>query len=219
MREKIAAFLDNDSPFGRAMGTCGVLIGANLMFLIFSFPIITAGPALIALFTITLKMLRGGDGLNPVVEFWRAFKSNFRQGMLVWIIFLLILFIAVSDIRFLVDSTGFMRYFKYMVYFVSGAFLVFFVHLLPVIAAFRDTLPHLSRNALYFTAKNPARALLVTALFIGPMIFTYADLQRLPLYAFLWVVCGFSLTAFAISKLLIKDFNRFLPEIPQDPKE
>ena len=105
---------------------------------IFSFPIIPAGPALIALFTITLKMLRGGDGLNPVVEFWRAFKSNFRQGMIVWLIFLLIAFIAISDIRFLVDSTGFMRYFKYMVYFVSGAFLVFFVHLLPVIAAFRE---------------------------------------------------------------------------------
>ena len=164
-------------------------------------------------------MNRGQNDQNFVKEFWRAFKENFKQGMIVWIIFLLILFIAASDIRFLVDSEGIMRYFKYMVYFVSGAFLVLFVHLVPVIAAFRDTLPHLVRNALYFAAKNPARALLVTALFIGPMIFTYADLQRLPLYAFLWVVCGFSLTAFAISKLLIKDFNRFLPEIPQDPKE
>ena len=219
MREKIAAFLDNDSPFGRAMGKSGLIIGANLMFLIFSFPLITAGPALIALFTVTLKMNRGQNDQNPVKEFWRAFKENFMQGMIVWIIFLLILFIAVSDIRFLVDSEGIMRYFKYMVYFVSGAFLVLFVHLVPVIAAFRDTLPHLVRNALYFAAKNPARALLVTALFVGPMIFTYADLQRLPLYAFLWVVCGFALTAFIISKLLIKDFNRFLPEIPQDPKE
>ena len=82
MREKIAAFLDNDSAFGRAMGKCGLLIGANLMFLVFSFPVITAGPAFIALFTITLKTLRGQD-VSPVKEFWRAFKANFRQGMLI----------------------------------------------------------------------------------------------------------------------------------------
>ncbi len=219
MREKIAAFLDNDSPFGQAMGKCGLLIGANLMFVLFSFPLITAGPALIALFTVTLKILRGRSDQNPFGEFWRAFKSNFKQGTLITLISFLIIFIVISDVRFLVDSAGFMRYFKYMVYLVSGLLLVLLVHLLPVTAAFADTLPHLFRNAFYFAAKNPARALLCAAIFVGPMILTYADLQRLPLYAFLWVMCGFSLTALAISKLLIKDFNRFLPEIPQDPKE
>ena len=218
MREKIAAFLDNDSAFGRAMGKCGLLIGANLMFLVFSFPVITAGPAFIALFTITLKMLRGQD-VSPIREFWRAFRANFRQGMVIWLIFLVIVFIAVTDVRFLVDSTGFLKYFKYMVYFVSGFALVIFVHLLPVTAAFNGKLPRLLANAFYFAAKNPARALFCAALFVGPMILTYMDLRRLPLYAFLWVMCGFSLVALAISKCLIKDFNRFLPEIENDPEE
>ncbi len=218
MRERITAFLDNDSAFGRAMGKCGLLIGANLMFIIFSFPVITAGPALIALFTITLKMLRGQD-VSPIREFWRAFKANFRQGMIIWLLFLLLAFIAVSDVRFLVDSTGIMRYFKYMVYFVSGFALVIFVHLLPVTAAFEGKLPRLFGNAFYFAARNPTRALLIAAIFVGPMVLTYADLQRLPLYAFLWVMCGFSLVALAVSKCLIGDFNRFLPEIENDPEE
>ena len=217
MREKIAAFLDNDSPFGRAMGRCGVLIAANILFLIFSFPVLTVGPALIALFTVTLKMLRGRPDLNPFAEYWRAFKGNFKQGMAISLIALMIVFVTIADVRFLVDAEGILVYFKYMVYFAAGLALILFVHLIPVTAAFADTLPNLMRNAFYFAAKNPARAAAAAAVFVGPMIFTYVDLQRLPLYAFIWVTCGFSLTALAISKLLIKDFNRFLPEIEPDP--
>lgn len=51
---------------------------------------------------------------------------------------------------------------------------------------------------------------------VGPLVLTYADLARLPLYAFLWTMFGFAGIVMLISRLLIKDFNRFLPEIPED---
>ena len=87
--------------------------------------------------------------------------------------------------------------------------------LYPVMAAFADTIPHLLRNCLYFASKNPIRALGIAALNVGPLILTYADLSRMPLYAFLWAVCGFGAIAMIVSKLLIKDFNKFLPELDE----
>lgn len=33
----IGGFLDNDSVFGRIMTRCGIIIGANLMFILFSY--------------------------------------------------------------------------------------------------------------------------------------------------------------------------------------
>ena len=34
----IRSFLDNDSVFGKLMTRCGILIGANLMFILFCIP-------------------------------------------------------------------------------------------------------------------------------------------------------------------------------------
>ena len=82
----------------------------------------------------------------------------------------------------------------------------------PVMAAFEDTLPGLIRNSLFFASKNPLRALLVVFINVFPMVLTYMDLQRLPLYSFLWVTFAFAGIAMIVSNMLVKDFNKYLPE-------
>lgn len=216
MKKRIFAFLDNDSMFGQLTGKCWVLIGANLMFLLTLLPVVTAGPGLAALFHVCLKSLRSKEIISPIREFWRGFISNFRQAIIVWLAFLAFAFILLMDIRITVQAGGGIGAMKYLFYGLAGAWVIFLTFLYPVMAAFSDTLPHLMRNAVYFIAKNPARALLAAALLVGPMVLTYADLQRLPLYTFLWTMFGFAGIVMLISRLLIKDFNRFLPEIPED---
>ena len=76
---------------------------------------------------------------------------------------------------------------------------------------FEDTLPGLIRNAFFFIGKNPLRAVLIALINAGPLVWTYTDLQRLPLYSFLWTAVGFSVFAMTVSSLLIKDFARYLP--------
>jgi hypothetical protein len=82
-------------------------------------------------------------------------------------------------------------------------------------AAFDDSLRGLVRNAFYFIGKNPVRALLIALINAVPIVWTYMDLQRLPLYSFIWVTLGFSACAMAVSSLLIGDFNRFLPTLDE----
>ena len=219
MKKRITAFLSNDSAFGQLMAKIWIIIGSNLMFMIFSLPVITIGPGLVALYHVHLKSMRGHPDLNPVTEFWHGFRNNFRQAIIVWIVFLLVLLVALADIRFLTGQEGIMEYMRYMVYIISGLVLVIVGMLLPVMAAFADDLRGLCRNAFYFAAKNPARAILIAALYVFPLFLSYMDVQRLPLYGFLWVVCGFSLIVRIISFLLLKDFSRFLPPVDEDISE
>ncbi|MCD7867186.1 MAG: YesL family protein, partial [Clostridiales bacterium] len=62
----IGGLLDNDSAFGKIMTRCGILIGANVMFVIFSIPVVTIGPAWTALHFVMMKTLQSEDGVvNP----------------------------------------------------------------------------------------------------------------------------------------------------------
>ena len=213
MKKRVYAFLDNDSAFGRLMQKCWILIGSNLMFMLFSLPVITIGPSLAALYHVQLKSMRGYEDLNPIREFWTGFRNNFKQAILFWIFFLLAAFIAVTDIRFLIGQNGVMEYLRYMVYFITAAVLAVSCIMFPVMAAFADTFGGLIRNAVYFAGKNPARAILIAALNVVPLALTYMDAQRMPLYGFLWVVFGFAAVSRIVSVLLIGDFNKFLPPI------
>lgn len=213
MKERIWGFLSEESLLGRITSRLWILFGANLLFVLFSLPVVTAGPAWAAMYTVCLKTLRQDSSLNPIPEFWKGFVRNFRQAFLGFLAFLAMAVVLVLDMMFVSRTQTVMRLFRYPVYLVAGFLLMLLFHLFPVMAAFEDTLRGLVRNALYFAAKNPLRAVLILALNAAPMVWTYTDVVRMPLYAFLWVTFGFSATAMATSKLLLKDFERFLPEI------
>ena len=142
MKKRITAFLSNDSAFGQLMAKIWIVIGSNLMFMIFSLPVITVGPGLVALYHVHLKSMRGHSDLNPITEFWRGFRNNFRQAIIVWIVFLLVLLVALADIRFLTGQRGIMEYMRYMVYFISGLVLVMLLRMTCAgFAAMHFTLP------------------------------------------------------------------------------
>lgn len=190
-----------------------ILFGANVLFVLFSLPIVTAGPAWVAMYYVCLKTLRVDSTLNPIREFWNGFRMNFKQAFLGFLGFLVIAAILILDIMFVARTQGSMRLFRYPVYVVSGIMLLILFHVIPVMAAFADTLKGLIRNGIYFAAKNPIRAILILALNVGPMVWTYYDVVRMPLYAFLWATFGFSSIAMICSGMLLKDFEQYLPSL------
>ncbi len=211
MGKRLNAFLDNDSTFGRIMGRLAVMIGANLMFVVFSLPVITIGPGLAALFYVMLKTLHTNDYPNPFKTFWKGFVMNLKQGILCTVLFALIAVILVLDIRFCDYQGGILTVFKYACYALLFLLVIEAVYLQPVMAAFSDTIPHLLRNAFFFAARKPLKMLLAVALFAVPVAVTILDTYYRPLYAFIWVTIGFGLITMLISELLYKDIAEFLP--------
>ena len=90
MKKRIWGIFNNESPFGRAMNLCGIVIIANILFVLVSMPVVTAGPAFVAMYHVMLRFLRSDGDINPFKEFWIGLKNNFRQAIIVWLLFLVI---------------------------------------------------------------------------------------------------------------------------------
>jgi len=157
MRDQINAFLSNDSSFGRLMTRLGIMIGANLMFVLFSLPLVTLGAAWAALDYVMLKALRGDGEVNPFAQFWIGFRDNFKQATLVWLAALLIAALAVVDVRFLMHMGGSMVKFRYAIYAVLLLLLAELIYLFPLMAAFSNSLPILLRGAFAFALRKPLK--------------------------------------------------------------
>ena len=207
----LGGIFSNDSVFGQIMTRIGILVGANLIFVLFAFPLVTAGPALTALFYVMLKVLRGEHELNPFKTFFRAFISNFKQAIICWLVYMAIMVVAYLDYRFLKTMGGPADILKIAVAVVAIAVTVVMLFLPPVMAAFADTIPNLLRNAVFFAVKNPLRLIAVAACVGIPAAISFLHIRYQPLYAFIWFFFGFSAIAMACSAMLIRDFEKYLP--------
>jgi uncharacterized membrane protein YesL len=216
MNPLVRGFLDNDSYFGRFMTKFGIIIGANLMFVVFSLPVFTIGAGLTALYHVMFRTLRSGGVVNPFKEFWKGFKTNFRQATISWLVFVFITGFLTVDLQICAQATGPVRHLRFAIYAIMAAVIFLYLYLLPTMAAFEDTIPHLIRNAIYFIAKKPLRFLVIAFFDIFPLVLTYTDLKMMPLYAFIWSMCGFGLLAMLGATLLLPVFKPFLPVVNSD---
>ena len=159
MHEILSGFLSNDSRFGRLMTRLGIIIGANLMFVLFSLPVVTTGAAFAALYHVMLKTLRGSGVLNPFRAFWKGFRANFRQATIVWLLAMGFAALAWADIRFMLHAGGAAAFFRYGVYAVCVIAALLLLYYFPTLAAFDTTIPGLIRNSFFFLLKKPWKAL------------------------------------------------------------
>ena len=219
MNTMIQGFLDNDSFFGRFMTKLGIIIAANIMFVLLSVPFFTIGAGLEALYFVMFRTLRNEGVVNPFKEFWSGLKANFKQATIAWILFVLLIAFLLADIRICNAAGGALDYLKIGVYAVGAVALIIYLYLIPVMAAFEDTLPHLIRNAVYFLGKKPWKAAVILFFDIFPFVLTFSDLQSLPLYAFLWVLCGSGLQAMLAATLLLPEFAPYLPAKKDDEED
>ena len=216
MRDWINSFLSNDSTFGKTMTKIGIIIGANMLFVIVSLPVVTMGAAWAALIHVMFKVLRGSETLNPAKLFWKGLKQNFRQATIAWLAIMALAFLGWVDIRFLAHMGGPMVNFRYAVYAAGAVLLIGAIYLFPTMVAFSNSLPVLFRSAYYFALKKPLKLIVLLFFYVFPMLLTYTDAQMMPLYAFIWSFFGFGAIGMLTAKLLVTDFAKLLPLVDDE---
>lgn len=130
----------------------------NLLWLLCSLPIVTIGASTTALYDVTMRIAEDREG-DLTQQFFRAFKSNFRQATTIWLILLVIgIFLgvdlwALSHLR--TTTTGALAIFWTLIMaLVIGACIAYVVELIFVF-------PLIAR------VQNTNRAMMVNALLIG----------------------------------------------------
>lgn len=203
--------MSNDSPFGRLMTKVGIIICANLMFILFSLPVVTIGASYTALYRVMFKTLRSGGVTNPFKQFWIGFKTNFLQSTIVWVVFAALMVLLYFDVKICANAGPPISFFQYGAYAVALILALVLIYTFPSIAAFEGKIRDHIRNAIYFSFHKPWFIPVNLFFHIFPLYLTYSDPQLLPLYAFCWFFFGFGAIVMLTARLLIKDYNKYLP--------
>ena len=200
------------SLFDRIFGFLGQLIALNLLWIVCSLPIITAGASTTALFYCTLKLHKDGD-IRVLYDFFKSFKQNFRQSTLIWILMAAAGIFIYMEKEALATMPGSMsQIFNYVIFAVYIPLVAVALYVFPTVAAFENKTMTLITNAFYFAVKHIGYALAVAVITILPMTMTLVDAKLFPVYLLIWLMFGFSLTAYADSWFMWKLFKPYFKE-------
>lgn len=208
--------LNEDNIVHIMLNKIGDVIIANILFVVCSLPIITAGPALSALYHCSLRFIKGNNP-GTAKTFFKTFRENFIQSFIIWAGLLAAAIILALNIRFLNYMSGpFSKYFLYLSYALAVFLLIIALYIFAVIAAFKSSIKNHIKNSFLFAFMHFPSTLLIALISLLPMYMTYQDLKLMPLYAFCWCSFGFGLTAYLNSTMFYRMFKPYLEKDEED---
>lgn len=205
-------FFNEDNFLHRFFLSAGDFIGLNLLWIITSVPVVTAGASTTALYYCTLKLHKDKD-ISIWKCYWKSFRGNFFQATTVWLGLIAAGICVWFEKRAIVTMPMPMAgVFTYVIWGIAMLLVVTALYIFPTIASFENKTRRLIPYALCFAAKKPLYALCMALLTCLPMYFTLVDAKLFPVYLLVWLMCGFSLTAYGNSWFLWKLFRPYFAE-------
>ena len=204
-----------DSRFMRYLNRFADLMILNLLFLLTSIPIFTIGASLTALYSVCFRL--GTDREDSTFrDYFAAFKENFRQATLLFLLLLL----------WLMGTGGAAVIFCFMAGWMHYLFVPFAVLFIVVVLVASYVFPLLSRfeNRTATTLKNAAllslgylpRSIIIGAINLFPFVLLAVDLLTFLKAGFAWLIIWFSAAAYCNCLLLKRVFAPYLEEENDD---
>lgn len=205
-----------DNKFFVFMGKVADLIILNLLCIVCSIPIITAGASITAMFYVTLKMVRNEESYI-VKGFFKSFKENFRQATIIWLILLLVFALFGLDfMAFRYSGISFPQWMRVALLAVGIVVLFAIVYLFPVLSRFENTIVHTFKNSLFMGILTFPKTVLMMVCWVIPIIIAVFIPRILPVNFAL----GISGPVFLNALLYNGTFKRFEPqEEEKEPDE
>ena len=97
--------LNEDNVVHVFLNKLGDIVIANLLFILCCIPVITIGPSLTALYHCMMRTVKGNNN-GTTKTFFRAFKENFKQSLIIWLLILAAGTMIILNIRFLLHAEG-----------------------------------------------------------------------------------------------------------------
>ena len=191
-----------DNPILRGMGRLADFIILNLLWVVCSIPIITIGASTTALYTVMLKLVKNEEGYIAK-GFLKAFKENFKQSTIMWIIFLLISIVFVVDfasIKLMSDKIGGILQILFL--FMGALLAAWMVYAFALQARFVNTVKNTLKNAMILVFAKLPFTVLIVLLTVGPVLVTFLTVRTLVIGVMVWFFAGVSLVAWLNSYLL-----------------
>lgn len=159
-----------DGKLAYFLNRLGYLITLNVLTIVCCIPVFTAGAAITALYSVTLRLTRKEDE-KVGAGYLRAFRDNFRQATVIWLIGGGILVFMLFDIYLLRAMTGaFGQIYRMILFILVLLFALVLLHAFAVLARFDNSIKNTVKNALLFCAGHIGPALLMLGITLIPVI-------------------------------------------------
>ncbi len=201
-----------DNPVWRFIGKFCDLLILNILWILLSVPVVTSGAATTAVYYVTLKLVRDEEG-PTIRSFFRSFKENFRQATILWLILLAVGGLLAFDVYFFFFIQKEPSLLRTAMIAIFGGFLLLYcftsLYVFPLQARFYNPLRRTLFNALIMSVRHLVFTLGMLA---ADVFLLLAAIFLLPVLMPLLVLFGFPLIAFINSYVLVKIFDRYMPQ-------
>ena len=205
-----------DSKFMQIINRITDLLILNLLFVVTSIPVVTIGASMTAMYTVCFRF--DEDWEEGVFKtYFRAFRSNFRQATVIWLILALILFLCVGDFLICLPQTNGLRYLAVVAAILGFLALLTFSLVFPLLSRFDNTVKNTLKNAVLLSMAYAPHAILLGLLNAVPvglfLVSPYLAARFSPLFLLIYHAAA----AYLGSKVLKKPFRKLMP--PEEEPE
>ncbi len=142
----------HDGPIMEFLSTVADLMILDLICIVCCIPIVTIGPALSAKYAVAMRIVRHEEP-TIVKPYFKAFKDNFKQALIVWLILMVVVLLVWIDWSWMIDK-GFDNvsplYFGGAV-FVTTIVSFIIMTIFPIISRFELTVKEAFKTAALFS--------------------------------------------------------------------
>ncbi len=196
-----------DSCLIRFLSRICDLLFLNIALVLSCCTVVLSGTAVTALYSITLKMMRGQD-CDPVKGFLRALKENFLPSFFATILLLTDVTLLAVLRSVLYAETLLMPPAVFVLLAILAVFLTALLsYLFPLLARFENTFSHHLSNAVRLSLANLPVTVLMTTVNLLPLLIGLLFPALLGVVFAFWLLFGFAAGAWINSFYLNRIFE------------
>lgn len=204
-----------ENPGVRFLAKVADLILVNFLFLLCCIPVVTIGPALAGLNKMTQDIAQDREK-GVLATFFRAFRENFRQAMVSWL--MILLFLAGLGCYYLLIR-GFLTgtlatVLSWLLGLLAILVLAVAAYLFPLMVRYENTLKEHVLNAGILAAMKLPRTAGLLIVNLLPVLLLWQYTQAFVQSLIFWLFLGFGLCSYLCSRLLLPVFREL-----EDAKE
>lgn len=195
------SFFDWENPFLSFLSTIADLMIINMLTLVCSLPIITIGPALTSMYYVLLR-IRKDESNSVVKDFFHAFKMNFMQATVLWVIYLLAVIVLTIDyyLIFVVELQILVSV-KYVIYLITALVLISLTWSFILLSRYNDSLGKILYNSYCIGFTNIIRTVAMDLLMLVPFALLLTYPASTPVVILIGIVAAGYLQTFLFSKV------------------
>ncbi|MGN0132081.1 MAG: YesL family protein [Lachnospiraceae bacterium] len=197
-------FFSDSNPLIRGLTKLADLMWLNALFIITSLPIFTIGASTTALYYEAMRVVAGEESYITK-DYFKAFKDNFKQATVIWIVSALLL--CLFGYTFYVTGKSQMEN-AHIIMGVFGipiillAFMLLYVF--PILAKFENTILNTTINALLISLSQFPKTVLMLVFSAVPILLVLSSWKWFPVL----VLGGFAVVAYVNGSLMNKIFDK-----------